>query len=277
MLCLEPLGVNVSQYGTQKPIKKPSMNNVLSISGGKDSTAMLLEMLERGEKICTAVFFDTGWEFPQMYDHIDKIEEYTGVRIWRLQSKFPFDYWLIARPVIARKGKYKGQIVRFGNGWPSVSRRWCTREKTDTIHQFVSVIPDPIHCIGYAADENRDEPKREARWRFPLKEYGITESQALDICYSHGFDWGGLYEHFRRVSCFCCPLQRLSELRRLRRHFPALWIRMLTMEDAMWSGTNRGFNKQHTTVYDLERRFANEDRQMVFPIKQEVLTRTGLK
>lgn len=46
------------------------MSNILSISGGKDSTAMMIEMLERNEPIHSAVFFDTGWEFPAMYPHI---------------------------------------------------------------------------------------------------------------------------------------------------------------------------------------------------------------
>ena len=47
--------------------------NVISLSGGKDSTAMLLMMLERGEPIADIMFFDTGWEFPQMYEHLIKI------------------------------------------------------------------------------------------------------------------------------------------------------------------------------------------------------------
>ena len=48
------------------------MNNTISLSGGKDSTAMLNIMLGRGESIHSAVFFDTGWEFPEMLEHIIK-------------------------------------------------------------------------------------------------------------------------------------------------------------------------------------------------------------
>ena len=50
------------------------VNNVISLSGGKDSTAMLHMMLERGESVHSAVFFDTGWEFPEMEAHIDEVE-----------------------------------------------------------------------------------------------------------------------------------------------------------------------------------------------------------
>jgi len=241
------------------------INNILSISGGKDSTAMLLEMLERNEPIHSAIFFDTGWEFPEMYDHIDKLEKYTGVRIWRLQSKFPFDYWLTARPIIARKGPNKGKVHRIGNGWPSMSRRWCTKQKTDTLDSFIRPIPDSISCVGYAADEDRSFLDNRIPRRFPLQEYDITEKQALEICYSHGFDWGGLYTHFKRVSCFCCPLKRIGELQSLWREYPELWHRMLDMENAIGEEAHRGF-KGYTTVHDLDKRFKEEDKQQrLFP------------
>lgn len=44
--------------------------NIVSFSGGKDSTAILLMMLGRGIKVDRIVNVDTTKEFPQMYDHI---------------------------------------------------------------------------------------------------------------------------------------------------------------------------------------------------------------
>jgi 3'-phosphoadenosine 5'-phosphosulfate sulfotransferase (PAPS reductase)/FAD synthetase len=108
-------------------------NNVISLSGGKDSTAMLIGMLERGERVHSVFFFDTGWEFPQMYEHLDRLEVYTGVKITRIHPERPFTYWMLEMPVIARKGENKGKVRRVGNGWPSVRRRWCTREKVRAI------------------------------------------------------------------------------------------------------------------------------------------------
>lgn len=95
---------------------------------------------------------------------------------------------------------------------------------------------------------------------FPLIEWGITEASALSFCYEHGYRWQGLYEHFDRVSCFCCPLQGLSELRTLRREFPRLWQKMLDMGSRL-SGKRRRF-KNEATVVDLDRRFAAEDCQL---------------
>lgn len=245
------------------------MNNVISFSGGKDSTAMALLMLEKGEHIHSVVAFDTGWEFPAMYEHWDKFERYTGLEIHRIVPERSFDYWMYERPIIARKGPHKGEVHRIGNGWPSPMRRWCTRQKVDGINKYLAGVDNPVSCVGMAADE-RERVKQNSKYpcRYPLIEYGVDEETALAVCYAHGFEWGGLYEHFRRVSCFCCPLQRLGELRTLRRYYPDLWERMLTMDSAI-PGHNRGF-KDYTTVHDLEARFAEDERRLVLPFLEAV-------
>ena len=55
-------------------MSKPVLNMV-SFSGGKDSTAMLLRMLEEGMQVDIILFCDTGLEFPQLYKHVKKIEQ----------------------------------------------------------------------------------------------------------------------------------------------------------------------------------------------------------
>jgi len=235
-------------------------NNIVSLSGGKDSTAMLLMMLEKNEPIHSAVFFDTGWEFPEMHDHIDKLEHYTGLSFIKLKPQKSFDYLLREVPVKRRGGKNHGQIHRYGYGWPAVLRRWCTRLKINAIEKYYRKQSDFASCIGFAADESHRVPiEQKKKWpeRYPLIEYDISEDEALQYCYEHGFDWGGLYEDFNRVSCFCCPLQRLGGFRILRKKRPELWERMLEMD----KGQLRGFRGMKT-VHDLERKFKEEDRQM---------------
>jgi len=241
------------------------MNNVISLSGGKDSTAMLHMMLERGESVHSVVFFDTGWEFPEMHEHIDLVEQKTGIKIIRLTHPQGFDYWLTKREVRTRKDRYdndcnlvckKGDVFRIGNGWPSSSRRWCTREKVSYIQKYQKSVPACIPCIGYAADEtHRIKPGPQ---RYPLIEYGITEKQAIKYCRKLGYTWGGLYDLFDRVSCWCCPLQSLDDLRTLRKHRPELWQLMLRM-DRENPSFNRGFYG-YESVNDLEQRFSKEDK-----------------
>jgi len=136
--------------------------------------------------------------------------------------------------------------------------------KINAIEKYYRQQKDFISCIGFAADEAKRVPvvsKKKWSERYPLIEWDISEKEALQYCYYHGFDWGGLYELFGRVSCYCCPLQRIGELRNLRKHRPELWARMLVMGEIL----NRGF-RELKTVQDFENRFSEEDRQLdLFP------------
>ena len=50
--------------------------HAVSLSGGKDSTCLLLLMIERGMPIDAVLWADTGMEFPEMYGHIAKVDEH---------------------------------------------------------------------------------------------------------------------------------------------------------------------------------------------------------
>ena len=62
---------------------------VCSFSGGKDSTALLLRMLEEGMPIDIILFNETGLDFPEMEAHIEKVEQYikryTDIGITRIK------------------------------------------------------------------------------------------------------------------------------------------------------------------------------------------------
>jgi len=223
---------------------------------------MVLRLLEDGWPLDEIVFFDTGWEFPQMYEHIAQFERYTGLTVTRLHPRRSFEYWMIERKIVARKGPHKGEVHCIGNGWPSPSRRWCTREKVDTIERHCG---DAVHYLGIASDEAHRTngislSKRSHVCRYPLYEWDMSEADALAYCKARGFDWGGLYELFPRVSCYCCPLQRIGQLKTLRREFPALWAQMLEWDEQI-GAHNPGF-RGYDKVRDLEARFALEDRQL---------------
>jgi 3'-phosphoadenosine 5'-phosphosulfate sulfotransferase (PAPS reductase)/FAD synthetase len=251
--------------------------NVVSLSGGKDSTAMLLMLLERGEPISDIAFFDGGWEFPQMHEHLELLERFTGRGITRLRPRLPVGVvtakspfaWMFSEYPVVKRGTCR--VHKIGRGWPAPMRRWCTGVKQRALqahllaltHRQDAVLPLK-QCIGFAADEleRLDGPtKRDGAYhvqRYPLVEWGVTEADALAYCRERGFTWGGLYRHFDRVSCFCCPLQSLDDLRKLRRFYPELWQRMLEMESWLPQGDiGRRFN--HSSVSRLESRFAAED------------------
>ena len=245
------------------------MNQIISLSGGKDSTAMLHLMLEKGEPIHSVIFFDTGWEFPQMYDHLDLIEKKTGIEIVRLKPKKSFLYWMLEREV---RPKPMAPIKRLGYGWPSPMRRWCTREKIDTFNKYANKIEKPIICIGYAYDESdRQFNKKRFVKRFPLIEYKITEKEALNVCKKLGYTWNGLYDVFDRVSCYCCPLQKMSELRKVKQYFPDLWANMLSWDKQIQKNIARmennykwGWFDKYQFLSEIDRYLESMDKQLCF-------------
>ena len=147
-----------------------------------------------------------------------------------------------------------------GYGWPGPRQRWCTtRLKAMPREHFLRELRkqyEVIEYVGIAADEqyrleraNNQNPNH----RHPLVDWGWTERDCLRYCYERGYDWDGLYEHFKRVSCWCCPLQSLTELRELHQHFPELWEQLKTWDKRTW----RNFRADYS-VEDLEVRFLLE-------------------
>lgn len=231
------------------------VNYVISLSGGKDSTAVAHMFLDKGIRIHSLVFFDTDWEFPEMHDHLDLFEEKTGIKIIRLKPQIPFNDWMFNRHMVGRTGVFKGRLKQIGNGWPSMSRRWCTREKVREIQRYQKTIQRVVPCVGYAADETGRERKRDIC--YPLDHFGMTEADCLDYCKSIGYHWGGLYEIFDRVSCFCCPLQGKTNLKLLRENRPALYDKTYTW-DLMQPRHNQGFIG-YESVQQIEEQWVIEE------------------
>lgn len=95
------------------PEEKPEYH-LVSFSGEKDSTAMLLGMIERGMQIDCILFCDTGLEFPEMYGHIARVEEVTGMPVTRVQSEKSFEDLLLREKIRHRPGC--SVVERYGPG-----------------------------------------------------------------------------------------------------------------------------------------------------------------
>lgn len=206
---------------------------ILSFSGGKDSTCLLLMMLEKGMHLDYILFCDTSEEFPQMYEHIDKVDKYIqehyGMHVTRIKSPHTFYWWMTEYQ--KQSGKYTNLK---GWGWSTWKNRWCTKHlKILPIKEFMKTHgltkANTKQYIGIAADE----PKRVHDEIYPLYEWGITERMALEYCYSKGFDWGGLYKHATRLSCWLCPFQNRQSFKNLYLYHHELWEKLRRYDDAV--------------------------------------------
>ena len=230
----------------------PPHYNAVSFSGGKDSTAMLLMLLERDVKIDLVVNITSTWEFPQIVEHVERVKKDTqnSVGKWIIANA-PFDYYLIHHKTQPTAKHPEGRI---GYGWAGPRCRWCTSIKTSLLDRIVKVellqlgsvnaIPY-TWFVGIAADEPK-RIKEDPHIRYPLYEWGVTEKEALQYCYDNGYDFGGLYQHFDRVSCFCCPLQSMKDLWKLRHYYPELWEKLVE-KDSQQTGTVTYRNKETFT------------------------------
>ena len=238
---------------------KPILN-VVSFSGGKDSTAMLLRMLEEGMAVDVILFCDTGLEFPQLYEHIRKVERDIGREITVVKADEDFEYLFAHKKIIRKKKTLLAErygMERDGYSWAGPKMRWCTEKlKNQPRERYLRGLREKyevIEYVGIAADETYRLTRRcnqRPSVRLPLVEWGMTEAECLAYCKERGYDWGGLYEKFSRVSCWCCPLQSLKELRVLYRDFPELWEQLKTWDAMTW----RPF-KTNCSVVQLEQRF----------------------
>ena len=242
--------------------------HIVSFSGGKDSTALLLGMIDRNMRIDEVINFDTGLEFPYMYDHINRIKtilDEKKIKFSTFKSKKGFEWFLLDKERLT-----KANMPMSGWGWPNINNRWCTAYlKTRNSDAYLKELRERyevIQYIGIASDESKRMERKHHQnkeYRYPLIEWGMTEQDCLNFCYDRGYDWGGLYNLFNRVSCWCCPFQPLKELYKLWINFPDLWAQLKTWDSKLIHehGTNAVLFKKPYNVEQLEKRFTVEKRR----------------
>ena len=136
----------------------------ISLSGGKDSTFALLRMIEMNMPIDAVLFADTGMEFPELYDHLHKLDDHLfrerGIHITTLRHPKGFEYMMFQEPK-QKKSSLQNRawlgVPPFGNGWPGIRVRWCTGQlKTHLLTKEVNRLKkekQAEHFIGIAAEE----------------------------------------------------------------------------------------------------------------------------
>ena len=216
------------------------MKKIVCFSGGKDSTAMLIHLLENKQQIDEILYVDVGeWIWDCAKEHNKQVETTFGIEITTLnvsdELRKGFERW----------------------GFPSFFNRWCTGIKRETMRAYIKENyrerESIVQYIGYCADEVKRTSKKlysSFDVEYPLVEAGITTNQALEICKDYGFDFGGVYEHHSHFNCWLCPLQQRQELYYIFKDEPKKWEMLRNMQHQ-----TDGTFYPDKTIFDMEKQF----------------------
>lgn len=184
--------------------------HILSLSGGKDSTALAIYMRDRVSNM-EYVFCDTDKELPETYEYLDKLEAYLNKPIEKLKSRGRgFDDLLAAR-----------------NGFlPSSQMRWCTQYlKIEPFEDYIGE-DQALTYIGIRADENRQgyiSTKPNLTPLYPFKEDGIDKAGVARILEESGLGFPDYYRWRSRSGCYFCFYQQRQEWVGLLENHPDLY------------------------------------------------------
>lgn len=257
--------------------------NIVSLSGGKDSTATLLVARELEVPNLSAVVADTGHEHPETYDYIHYLAEATGVPIRWVKAdfsrqiagkrKFIETKWrekgvaesvvLGALEVLQPTGNPFLDLCLWKGRFPSTKARFCTEElkRNPIIEQVYLPLMDGEDLLlswqGVRADES---PARKYlpecdevggglfNYRPILK---WTVDSVFEAHRAAGIKPNPLYlQGCNRVGCMPCIMCAKDELRQIAARWPEEVDRVREWERMVSIASKRGAATFFSTVTD---------------------------
>lgn len=252
--------------------------NLVSISGGKDSTATLLLAIERKVPNLMAVFADTGNEQEITYQYVFDLEQKIGVPIFWVKADFSREIEAKRQRLIRvaqgedvpRNTWSKEQANRailhlrttgnpfldlciFKGRFPSTKARFCsTTLKRETIQYqvYFPLLDQGFQIIswqGVRAEESLDRAKLSISDRVgdgvtnyrPIHKW--LAQDCFDMHFKYGIEPNPLYKMgMGRVGCMPCIHCNKAELRAIAERFPEEIDRIEQWERIVGAASRRG-------------------------------------
>jgi 3'-phosphoadenosine 5'-phosphosulfate sulfotransferase (PAPS reductase)/FAD synthetase len=201
--------------------------HILSLSGGKDSTALAFFMKENKPEIfekLELVFCDTECELPELYDYLNKIEIFLNKKITYIKPPKSFEH-----------------LHDMYGYLPHPAKRWCTVElKTKPFQNYLKKRTDNFKVvtnlyIGIRKDEEHRTKTATSKYQnikeeFPFVEYGINKADIFKILKDVGINLPDFYSWKRRSGCYFCFFQNLNDWLLLYEHYPELYKKAMDYE-----------------------------------------------
>lgn len=246
------------------------INNIVSVSGGKDSTATLLLAIERNADNLQAVFADTGNEHDATYDYVRYLEQATGIPIRLVKADFSSQIerkrsyvqtkWLeqgvsesvidMALSVLHPTGNPFLDLCIWKGRFPSSQARFCTEElkiipiqdqvywpilrnEGHTIESWQGIRWDESRARANAVEREGIEPDAQRVFAYrPILSW--TADDVFAMHKRHGIKPNPLYSQgMGRVGCMPCINCRKDELAEISKRFPDFVERLREWESVV--------------------------------------------
>lgn len=212
-----------------------SLPIVASYGGGTNSTAMLIGLQERGERVDHILFADTGGEKPHTYEHNARFSEWLVAHGYPPITVVRKEALTLEQDCLNRKA-----LPSIAYGFKSCSDHFKVRPQRKYL-ESIGII-NHTKLIGFDMDEpQRAKPIKGNR--YPLLEWGWGRDECVQAIERAGLPLPG------KSACFFCPSSKKAEIKVLRRMYPDLASRAVAMER----------NADLTAIKGLGRSFAWAD------------------
>lgn len=247
--------------------------HLVSVSGGKDSTATLLLALKQFPENTLAVFADTGNEHEATLEYLDYLEQALDIRIERLRADFSHRFehkrqWVLtkwrergvseerclrAAELLQPSGNPFLDLCMLKGRFPSRMAQFCTQElKTLPLTEYALWYIDVLDVdIWSWQGVRRDESAKRAS-ALGLEDLtggifafrpiaGWSAQQTVDFVRSFGLELNPLYKQgMGRVGCMPCINASKAELAEIARRFPEHIERIAEWERIVADVSRRG-------------------------------------
>ena len=228
------------------------MLTIASYGGGTNSTAELIECVNRGVKVDLILFADTGGERPETYEYVKMFSN------WLVSHGMPEIVWV-------KKVDYKGDVLtleqdclnikalpslaygykkcsqkfkifpqdKYVNNWEPAMEVWNKGERVTKFVGYDSGEP-------WRVKPERDRLDKKYLKRYPLIEWDIDREGCIEIIRESGLSQPG------KSSCFFCPSMKKHEIMALSKDHPDLMERALAIESNADLLTVKGLGRDYS-------------------------------